>query len=224
MSQRYQHEELNLLSEEPRAIPGPVRIMIGLFLAILLLITIIPYYAVRLDPRPSRIADLSEVMDGIEVSQSDIILTDPGSILMLVQPADPRVKSVATRVASIGCEGELVCQAKSMYLFVRNNIRYVPDPRGTEYISDPLSTLKDGGGDCDDQALLLANLLGAIGIRTRFVFVPGHVYVQAQLADALDKYKTEADWVTLDSTCKSCEFGDVPWVYSSAQKQYIESR
>lgn len=52
--------------------------------------------------------------------------------------------------------------------FVKNNIRYVKDPKGVEQLTDPLTLLDQlhhnvARGDCDDIALFIATLLLSIG-------------------------------------------------------------
>jgi len=49
-------------------------------------------------------------------------------------------------------------------LWVADNINYVSDPRGLEYIQPPDETLKIGGGDCDDFAVLLASMYRSVGL------------------------------------------------------------
>ena len=69
------------------------------------------------------------------------------------------------------------------------------------------------GGDCDDHAVLLANLMRSIGIYTDFVHVPRHVYIRIYLPEAPKKYLDEEGWIELDPTCKHCEFGEIPRQY-----------
>jgi len=69
--------------------------------------------------------------------------------------------------------------------------------------------------------VLLASLLDAIGVQTRLVFIPNHVYVQAYLPEALKKYKFEEDWVNLDATCFNCEFGQITYSVSQSEKKYL---
>jgi len=68
---------------------------------------------------------------------------------------------------------------------------------------------------------LLANLEEAIGIKTRFVFIPGHVYVQIKLDSALKKYKTNDEWINLDPTCDYCSFGEIPYKNIESKKSYV---
>ena len=124
-------------------------------------------------------------------------------------PDDPDVKQVATKIAAESCKGSKVCQAKAEYYFVRDNIDYVSDPPD-EYLEHPLETLESGGADCDGEAILLANLLQAIGVYTEYVFVPQHSYVKILLPEAPNRYKDDGNWIHLDPTCKSCDFGERP--------------
>jgi len=70
-------------------------------------------------------------------------------------------------------------------------------------------------------AVLLANLEMAIGIETRFVFIPDHVYVQIKLDEAMKKYKTDDGWINLDATCSYCEFGEIPYQNIESKKSYV---
>jgi transglutaminase-like putative cysteine protease len=76
-------------------------------------------------------------------------------------------------------------EVAALHAFVRDRIRYVRDILGTETVQTPERTLANEAGDCDDKATLLASLLRAIGVNTRFEavgFAPGtwsHVIVQA---------------------------------------------
>jgi hypothetical protein len=59
--------------------------------------------------------------------------------------------------------------------FVRDQMRYVRDPTGSEFIISPVNLLREisrkgfGLGDCDDQVLLLNSMLGSIGFKTKVV-------------------------------------------------------
>lgn len=53
-------------------------------------------------------------------------------------------------------------EAIAVQTWINRRVKYVPDPHAAEMMADPLTTLKNGG-DCDDQAILAASLLQAIG-------------------------------------------------------------
>jgi tetratricopeptide (TPR) repeat protein len=67
-------------------------------------------------------------------------------------------------------------------------IRYAVDPStpyaelsakkgaAIDYLQFPNQTLDFKAGDCDDLSILYSSLLEAIGIRTAFITVPGHIY------------------------------------------------
>lgn len=88
-------------------------------------------------------------------------------------------------------------QVRALWQFVRSWIRYVRDIRNVETLHSPVRLLKNRAGDCDDQAILLASLLEAIGHGTRFVamgFAPGrysHVLAETWLGGR---------WVPLETT------------------------
>jgi len=83
---------------------------------------------------------------------------------------------------------------RQVFLFVRGfkdrngrhwGITYRSDPFGFEQLQDSRATLERGVGDCGDKTILLATLLAALGIPSRFVvlsYTPPafqHVYIEA---------------------------------------------
>jgi len=116
--------------------------------------------------------------------------------------------------------------------WVRDNINYVCDPYGSEYIQIPDETLTNMGGDCDDQAVLLASLLMNVGFRCALVFCECHVYVATYLPKAPDTVRTyppgewpdqtpARDWVGFDPTCTNCHFGELPKSDLNIESVYI---
>jgi hypothetical protein len=80
------------------------------------------------------------------------------------------------------------CYVYAIAKFVRDNIKYIKDITGYETIQTPDNTLKIGGGDCDDHAVLNATLLEAIGMKSAFKVVGRngsykHIYVVATTPD-----------------------------------------
>lgn len=45
-----------------------------------------------------------------------------------------------------------------------------------DYLQYPIETLKRKNGDCEDQAILYASLLEAVGIKSAIIVIPGHVF------------------------------------------------
>ena len=213
------------MEEQPEEIQehwykGPIKYILGIFLIFILVLMIVPRYAVKLDPAPKRIPELGEVLPtNITILNNSV--SNRQDFLKLVKPNDPVIKQVADKVASISCDGQRVCQAKAVYYFVRDNFDYVSDPNKFEYVKSARESLVSGGGDCDDASVLLANLEEAIGVRSRFVFIPGHVYVQIWMPEAMNRYKTEDDWITVDATCRTCDFGEIVIQNLGKEKSYL---
>jgi len=187
---------------------GPMKYVIGGFLIFMILLWLIPVYSVKLDPSPTVIPKLEEVVPiNIEVSDTHFNQIS----MVMVDGSDSVVKEVADKVAIRSCIGKgQVCYAKALFYFTRDSFEYISDPNAYEYVKTARQSLVSEGGDCDDSSVLLASLLDSIGIPVRFVFIPGHVYVQAYIPDALNKYK-EDEWVNLDPACSSCDFGEISW-------------
>jgi len=94
----------------------------------------------------------------------------------LINPEDPKIKSKANEITE-NYSGEYnVYQICSLFDWVRNNISYVSDPEGEQDWSTPEETLELKGGDCEDQAILLATMIESIGGQTRIILTDNHAY------------------------------------------------
>ncbi|WP_317894645.1 transglutaminase-like domain-containing protein [Pyrofollis japonicus] len=87
-----------------------------------------------------------------------------------------------------------VYKVLAIALWARDNLRYVSDPRGLEYVASPDETLKTMSGDCDDFAVLLASMYRAVGLRAGVALVDtsgDHVPDHASVLVALPPDKEE---------------------------------
>src|SRR3989338_2214115 len=202
---------------------GPIRYILAIFLLLLLVLWYFPAQSVKVDPEPRNMPLITEVIPpNLAAIQPDFIPASRHDYLMYVSPADHEVKYTADRIAALSCDGNRICHAKAIFYFVRDNFQYVSDPTAFDYVKTARQSLLSGGGDCDDAAVLAANLLQAVGIQTRFVFIPGHVYIQAYLPEAARKYKSEdKNYVNLDLTCRSCDFGELPYADTTDEKTIV---
>ncbi|MDD5087145.1 MAG: transglutaminase-like domain-containing protein [Candidatus Nanoarchaeia archaeon] len=208
------------LTEEDKG-RSPIVYILALFMILLLILWIVPHYKIKIDPEPKNIPSKEDILpEKIDFVERNSTIFARSQFIELIDPNDPLIKQTASKVASQSCDSGKVCQAKAIFYFVRDNFNYVSDPE-TEYIESAREVLATGGADCDGIAVLLANLQEAIGVETRFVFIPGHVYVQIKLEDALKKYKTQDDWINLDPTCSYCEFGEIPYQNIESRKTYV---
>lgn len=109
-----------------------------------------------------------------------------------------------------GCKTkEFRCEAKSLFDWTRDNVKWIRDTRGIETLQYPHRTLQYGAGDCDDLSILLGSLATSIGIPTKFRAIAAnparkdqysHVYV---MMDPLGVEK----WIPADPTVKNASFG-----------------
>jgi hypothetical protein len=207
---------------------GPLKLILGLFLVIIILSWMVPHYYIKDNPHPKYIPTINEVYSPMEIERNNITISSYYDYVLFIDTRNPEVKAVADKISSLACdysENYIVCHTKAIFYFVRDNMNYVRDPIAFEYVKTPLESLNNLGGDCDDASVLLASLLGSIGVKTRLVFIPGHVYVEAYLPEASIKYKTykNQDWVALDATCNNCEFGQIPYSSRNLDRFYVNA-
>jgi len=89
---------------------------------------------------------------------------------------DEQINNLAVRTVVDTHDDELK-KTKAILGFVSDEIHYVSDPNdGVEYAKDPMNTLISGGGDCEDQTLLLCSMLESVGVKTYIVFSDVHVF------------------------------------------------
>ena len=107
-----------------------------------------------------------------------------------VDVRDGTVNTTASQLVR-GCPGQdHVCEASRLLRFVADKIEYRQDPPGLgDYVKRPLQTLQAGAGDCEDQSILLASLMGSLNIPTYLAFVPNHVYPMACFERQLTDYE-----------------------------------
>ena len=214
--EEFNEKEIKQISEPEPWYKGPAKIILALFLVLIIVLMTFPYYSIKMDPEPKYIPTIDEVIP----SDFNVTHINSSDYYVNVKPADPLTKQVSTKISTISCDGNMICQAKSLFYFARNNLEYVAEK--DDYIMSFSETLYTRGGDCDDHAVFLANLLQASGFNTRFVFVPNHVFLQVWLPDAAKKYKVSDDWVYLDPTCSDCSFGELVQQSLNADKKFIE--
>jgi len=98
-----------------------------------------------------------------------------------VTPHDPEIRSLATDATT----GKYTTDDRAKAIFdalCRKGVSYAYDPNdpiggSVDYCQFPSQTLELGRGDCDDLSTLYASCLESVGIESKLVFVPGHVFV-----------------------------------------------
>lgn len=136
------------------------------------------------------------------------------------------VRQLALDLTSAGWGGmrglpqkDFTGEARRLFEFVRDRIRYVKDIDGVETLHPAEWVLQIGAGDCDDKALLLAAMLLAIGHTPRFVAVAfdpdqfSHVWVQDYL---------NGRWVDLEAT-ENLPFGEAVPLHDAVKVITLEA-
>ncbi|PIZ51760.1 hypothetical protein COY27_02455 [Candidatus Woesearchaeota archaeon CG_4_10_14_0_2_um_filter_33_13] len=197
---------------------GPIKYIIGVFLLLMIIMWLVPFYGVKQNPEPNYIPSVEE----LHVPSMTVPNITSNDIRSYIQTTS-EIKQIADKIVSLSCfQTSKVCNAKAIFYFVQKNFNYVNDPLAFEYFKTPQESLKSDVGDCDDTSILLSSLLQSIGLQTRFVFVPNHVYVQVKLSEAISAYKEEGDWINLDATCDNCKFGEISPQYYKSEKEYSQ--
>lgn len=112
---------------------------------------------------------------------------------------NPLIRFTAAELVQQIPERNWFGEINTIFEFVRDNIRYTLDIDDTETIQQPQFTLQNGYGDCDDQCILLASLLCAVGHPCRFCAIGYtlneycHVFVETRGGG-------ETRWISLDPT------------------------
>lgn len=98
-----------------------------------------------------------------------------------------------------------LAEVNAIHDFVTRQIRYVRDAAELESLSTPAVVLRRRVGDCDDQSMLFAALVQAVGYPTRFVlsdFGAGFEHVHTQVF-ACDQ------WINAETT-EDYALGEIP--------------
>ena len=210
-------ESQDMTAEEEPWYKGPVKIILGIFLLLLVIMWLIPFYGIKQNPEPNYLPTI----ENLNIQKLTVPEINNPDIRSYVQTSQD-IKQIADKIVTLSCkETHKVCNAKAIFYFVQSNFNYLNDPLAFEYFKTPQESFNAQAGDCDDASILLSSLLQSIGFYTRFVFVPQHVYVQVKMPDAKSSYKDDDGWISMDATCQSCKFGEISYTYSDSEKQYL---
>ncbi len=105
-----------------------------------------------------------------------------------VTPLHPKVRAFALRMAGLFPGEYNFGQVCAIWYYLKNNWRYVSDPRGFDYFAPAFESIESGlSGDCDDFAILMASSIEAIGGSARVVLSyaqeKAHAYCEVYVSD-----------------------------------------
>lgn len=111
-------------------------------------------------------------------------------------------------------------QLKAVFNFVVANVKYIQDLSGhIESLKDARATLRDGWGDCDDQTILNATLLGCLGFENVKIAMAkyakdedtfAHVYCVCYVGDERYVLDTTLPTARFDREIKTTETKEIP--------------
>jgi LPXTG-motif cell wall-anchored protein len=97
---------------------------------------------------------------------------------------DPEMRKLALQITEHCPERDGKCEAKAIYDYVKQNVRYTGDiapikapsgeVEGIDLYQSARRTLEFRGGDCDDQSILVSTLLALNGITPRLRVMKEH--------------------------------------------------
>lgn len=174
-----------------------MRAMGAILVAVAILILAVPFWNVLMPVEADVSGDTAEVElrygildmsvdvpDDLEEQYASSLVPRFGieeyRLYTFVTPEDPAVEALAQRIESITQFGGDRMRAEVALSVVHENVSYATDQEMhgiNDYWQYPAETLISGEGDCEDQALLLASILEAMGIDTVLVLEPGHATV-----------------------------------------------
>ncbi|HDP74237.1 MAG TPA: hypothetical protein ENN46_04790 [Candidatus Woesearchaeota archaeon] len=189
-----------------------LKMILSILLIAVLIFFVVPLTAIPRQIQPQEIPTLDELReDGFLGFEAYSVSGSPTEKLLYYKSTTfPEIKTIASYVASRSCpEPDTLCYAKALYYFTRDNIQYISDPHKTEYIESPHETLKAGSADCDGFAVLLASMYNNIGLRSRYVIIKNHIFIQVRIPDAPRRYIGNDGYIPLDPTCSWCRFGEL---------------
>jgi len=109
-----------------------------------------------------------------------------------------------------GCRTkDFKCEAKSLFEWVRDNVKWIRDIRGFETLQYPHRTLAFGAGDCDDLSILLVTLSVSIGIPSQFRAIAANPLRKDQYSHVYVILNPTGNgkWMGADPTVKSAAYG-----------------
>lgn len=107
-------------------------------------------------------------------------------INLLVEPAEPDVRAKAAETARSYPGAYNIYQVCALFDMVKEEVKYVSDPRENDIWEPANVTLRIGAGDCEDQAILLSSMLEAVGGTTRVYITDNHAFAAVYLGNGTD--------------------------------------
>ena len=157
----------------------------------------------------------------------DRIPTDDWSIYVTHPYDDDYIDVIIRKFNNIAIDrGYTEIQKVNLVISFVQNLPYTSDSVTTsfdEYPRFPLETLVDGGGDCEDSAILTAALMDAMSYPIVLLGLPGHMAVGIGISGTGSYYEYEGEeYYYLETTGTGWELGEIPVDYEDESAYLYE--
>lgn len=205
----FQHEKDSVGADQVFHSPAwkkPLAIILALFLVLVLVISIVPWYFIKSNPPPNQaVVERFRLTSAEKASMEEVEYEATASITDAIKQVNIfDYRMITLRLVSSACSTTSdLCYAKAVYYYVQN-MQYVSDPETRQYVQSPAETLLAGAGDCEDFSFLMAAMLESIGIDADIGVTSNHAFVRAKVSGSF--FGDDYEW--LDPT-SSNDFGEV---------------
>lgn len=119
------------------------------------------------------------------------------------------LRAKAIQIIKPAASGFYVNEARLLFEYFKNQIKYIGDPTNEDLFQSPLLTLQNEAADCNNRVLCLGALAKSIGFPVQLVFAwdsadadpvkdyPAHVWLRL---DVTKDEEPEPIWVPLETT------------------------
>ncbi len=141
---------------------------------------------------------------------------------------DPVVHETAAAILRRVRSFDWHAEARAIFDWVRQNIRFTRDVQGKETLHSAREILRLGIGDCDDYTVLICALLGTVGHRCRIVTIAGHGEDPSQFSHVYPEVFLNGQWIPLDAARRNPGFAQAPEnfyrkrVWNTTSDEYID--
>jgi len=205
LDDEYESEDVDQVYT-PSTWKKPLLIIGALFILLIMVISVVPWYSIKSNPPPDQDVLASfELSDAEKASLSEVEYEATESIQLAIEQVDVfNYRIITNRLVSSAClTHSNLCYTKAIYYYVQD-MQYVSDPASRQYVQSPAETLLSGAGDCEDMALLYSAMAESIGIDSDIGTTGTHAFVRVQASSSL----WGDDYTWLDPTSNN-EFGEV---------------
>ncbi len=145
-----------------------------------------------------------------------------------ISARNPYVRKWAQKILGAVKVNDKMGEAKAIFNFVRDNVRYTRDPKGFEYIQTPPLLLEDIGlyqkgqgerpiGDCDDMTVLGLSLLKSIGFPV-MIKVVGFDPKKMKYSHVYGIVNVQGKWIPFDAVRPNSYLGwEAPNIVRAAE-------